>query len=1152
MAAYNRDSPSSRPSSSSSSSELEPPLFDPSGLSSSASGDNSQGSNIEPGSFAAIRLGLSPPLQQQNGSTSSVCQASAAASGTSSSPERRGRRRRSSHFARDSPSPVDTAATDATTLDATRQQEGWPGPSRHHRPSVGLDIAAASTSALGGQGGSRRAFSDSLSPDPMCATRSPAADFLSSFSARNSMIDTTSSPATTSPRWGSPSSRPASMLLHDGHSRLPSATGAATAPLDMSGSWQGLGGAASQLLGTDASASTSSLAHTQSGLRPDDEGYRFGPNGRYSLGRVAGFGGSSTVREGWDTSNGSERHKVAVKLTYHALGEQEVNDELKIWRSLPAHRHLLPLLHDERVAIPNDSKSSGPSNASSFAKRQQELQLLVMPFCDGGNLMDFIRSEGGRRNDSPPRGAAMSISRSHSLRQAGATRAPASPARTASGFVSPASHANRSFSASESMPSAAPSAGIQRTSSIISNGSSSGILRRTSIKKPRSQGVSMAAARQAARQIADGLYCLHHRSHVLHADLKLENVLAQRSRNDDGSDPADSQDVWWRLADFGLSRRIDVEASNGWRNSMHNLSIWRNSSPEKRASSISSSTSRSQSHGTSRAGSTAYTAPEVWRSGDSYEEQDVSPFAADMWALGCIVYALLSGKLPFTDAFEPRLQAKIAKGEWDVPTRLWRRARRLTTGQIRANGSLDSPFASRHQRSATDRSSGDYSSMSSSVNTLSDRPQQYDLSASLPPISPPRAHRFQAAPHAAAAAHDAPVVGSAPIKPGVSHRYDVDLVAQAVADAEADAESDEDTAIDQTWDGNSSDRAGAREVLAGLLEVDPARRWTIERLLASPWLSSSESRDRVNPFDSITAHPRGPKKLEGVTEGVAWGVDASHAQKAYPDRPAWNREKSWRTELTFDRVEPKKPQQVKRESSLSRSRPPSSARDHDSSRSRSVSQHRQGRESSHGSGDSVIVHSRQRSPSTRRPSSPMEIRGRQPRSQHDASLERPHDQYGEEGLSSLSEMRSRPVSIVRRSRSQSGSSHLDDPNAPDAMAQSTILTRSRSRPTMRSGVAALSSNGSSTPNHTPAASDRGRATVGAPSKTASHRSSTSRSRSRAPDALARLLDLDRTRSKGGAAGSGSNRRLGQEEGNGIEGDQNELRGRARGTKDVNR
>ena len=44
--------------------------------------------------------------------------------------------------------------------------------------------------------------------------------------------------------------------------------------------------------------------------------------------------------------------------------------------------------------------------------------------------------------------------------------------------------------------------------------------------------------------------------------------------------------------------------------------------------------------------------------------------AQDMWAMGVILYALLTGRLPFNDAYDPRLQMKILRGTWEQPPHL--------------------------------------------------------------------------------------------------------------------------------------------------------------------------------------------------------------------------------------------------------------------------------------------------------------------------------------------------------------------------------------------------------------------------------------------------------------------------------------------------
>ncbi|KAJ9080114.1 hypothetical protein DSO57_1028462 [Entomophthora muscae] len=127
-------------------------------------------------------------------------------------------------------------------------------------------------------------------------------------------------------------------------------------------------------------------------------------------------------------------------------------------------------------------------------------------------------------------------------------------------------------------------------------------------------------ARALFLQLADAVRYLHQDAHIVHCDLKLENVVL-------------AEDKSLRLSDFGLSQV------------QH---FGRPSSPR-------------QDH---PKGSLAYCSPEL------LGPNGVNSYASDIWALGVILFAMVTGQFPFADGFEPRLVMKIRSGNFNMPPSL--------------------------------------------------------------------------------------------------------------------------------------------------------------------------------------------------------------------------------------------------------------------------------------------------------------------------------------------------------------------------------------------------------------------------------------------------------------------------------------------------
>ncbi|KAJ3155423.1 hypothetical protein HDU86_004325 [Geranomyces michiganensis] len=145
----------------------------------------------------------------------------------------------------------------------------------------------------------------------------------------------------------------------------------------------------------------------------------------------------------------------------------------------------------------------------------------------------------------------------------------------------------------------------------------------------RAQGkLSEEVARKLFRQVASALRYLHEEIQVIHRDVKCENILLDA--NGDA-----------KLADFGLSTEMTP-----------------NDSP------LASSSSPilpelSSMEPVFLMGSIHYCAPEELRKTTRCNA------ASDMWSLGCVLFAMLTGSLPFNDGFIPRLQLSIQNGRWD-------------------------------------------------------------------------------------------------------------------------------------------------------------------------------------------------------------------------------------------------------------------------------------------------------------------------------------------------------------------------------------------------------------------------------------------------------------------------------------------------------
>ncbi len=148
-----------------------------------------------------------------------------------------------------------------------------------------------------------------------------------------------------------------------------------------------------------------------------------------------------------------------------------------------------------------------------------------------------------------------------------------------------------------------------------------------------------------ARQIAEALESAHERG-VIHRDLKPANVKV------DGNGRV-------RVLDFGLAKFLEAAASVKSGGGAGQPALHSQSSPTMKLSKLSPSSNVDITHEGALLGTAAYMSPEQARGLTADERSDI-------WAFGCVLYEMLTGKRPFGGATLSDCIAQIIEREPDL------------------------------------------------------------------------------------------------------------------------------------------------------------------------------------------------------------------------------------------------------------------------------------------------------------------------------------------------------------------------------------------------------------------------------------------------------------------------------------------------------
>lgn len=200
------------------------------------------------------------------------------------------------------------------------------------------------------------------------------------------------------------------------------------------------------------------------------------------------------------------------------------------------------------------------------------------------------------------------------------------------------------------------------------------------------------------RQVVRGLRYLHELARVVHGDIKLENILVDETGT-------------CKIADFGMARPIPASpdasaeasaldsssedadsdsaqplgASVVRRQTMPGLSVHLSlMRPSRHRPSMPARPRVPQSQHV-QPGSLPYAAPELLMPVTRRRKDGHMSPAQDIWAVGVMLYVLLTGGFPFADTFEPRIRSKIIAGVYATPIGISTQAAAVLAGCLQTD-----------------------------------------------------------------------------------------------------------------------------------------------------------------------------------------------------------------------------------------------------------------------------------------------------------------------------------------------------------------------------------------------------------------------------------------------------------------------------------